>query len=108
MGGYGKWLHGEAVAIGMQMAAEASVSLGWLEPADAERICALLERAGLPTRATDATPAGLMSRMRLDKKAGSGGLRFILLEQIGKAVTVDAPDEAVIRAAIAGRLAAAS
>jgi 3-dehydroquinate synthase len=104
VGGYGKWLHGEAVAIGMQMAAEASVRLGWIGRDDAARIRTLLERAGLPTRATDATPAELMHRMQLDKKAGSEGLRFVLLQRLGEAVVAAAPDTELIRGAIADRL----
>jgi len=104
LGGYGRWLHGEAVAIGMQMAAETSVRLGWIEPADASRIEELLARTGLPTRATDATAAAIMSRMRLDKKAGSKGLRMILLRQLGEAVVAAAPDDDIVRAAIDSRL----
>jgi 3-dehydroquinate synthase len=107
VGGYGKWLHGEAVAIGMQMAAEASVRLGWLEAADAQRLRALLERAGLPTMVTDCKADQILERMRLDKKAGKQGLRMILLKRLGEAVVVPAPEAAVIRHAIDRRLAAA-
>jgi 3-dehydroquinate synthase len=104
LGGYGHWLHGEAVAIGMQMAADASVRLGWLAGDDAERICELLERTGLPTTASAIAADDVVSRMRLDKKAGSGGLKLILMHAIGEAVVTPAPEPAIIRAAIAGRL----
>jgi 3-dehydroquinate synthase len=108
LGGYGRWLHGEAVAIGMQMAAETSALLGWIDRAETERVRLLLERAGLPTSVTGLTADEIMRRMRLDKKAGRKGLRMVLLERLGAAVVVDAPDDSVIREAIAGRLARAS
>lgn len=104
--GYGKHLHGEAVAIGMQLAAETSVLLGLIDTADAARIGALLERAGLPTRATGLATDDLLGRMRLDKKAGSGGMRLILLEGLGVAAIAPAPDESVLKAAIASRITA--
>jgi 3-dehydroquinate synthase len=104
-GGFGTWLHGEAVAIGMQMAAEASAELGWLDRVDAERIRVLLERAELPTRLTDGSVDDITERMRLDKKAGKTGLKLILLERLGKAVVAPAPDDAVIRHSIGRRLA---
>jgi 3-dehydroquinate synthase len=104
LGGYGRWLHGEAVAIGMQMAADASVRLGWLARDDAERIRRLLERTGLPTTASAIDTDDIVSRMRLDKKAGSSGLKLILMRAIGEAIVTPAPEPAVIRDAIAGRL----
>ena len=99
-GGYGKWLHGEAVAIGMQMAAELSQALGWLGAGDTRRIKTLLERARLPTAATDTTVDALLRRMRLDKKAGKSGLKLILLQGVGAAVIAPAPDDAQVKAAI--------
>jgi len=108
LGGYGHWLHGEAVAIGMQMAAETSVLLGWLGADEALRIRRLLEHTGLPTAAAAIGVDDVMSRMQLDKKAGSSGLRLILLRAIGEAVVTPAPDAGVIRAAIAARITAAA
>jgi 3-dehydroquinate synthase len=104
LGGYGHWLHGEAVAIGMQMAAEASAALGSITAADCDRVRTLLLRAKLPVRADGLDAQAIMQRMRLDKKAGSGGLRVVLLERLGRAVVTQAPDEAVLRAAIASGL----
>jgi 3-dehydroquinate synthase len=106
LGGYGHWLHGEAVAIGMQMAADASVLLGSLTADAAQRIRQLLERTGLPTEAAGIAVDDVVSRMQLDKKAGSQGLKLILLNRIGDAVVTPAPDTAIIRAAIAGRVTA--
>ena len=104
LGGYGHWLHGEAIAIGMQMAADASVLLGWLEASDADRIRQLLERTGLTTSASGLGPDDVMSRMQLDKKAGSSGLKLILLRAIGEAVVTPAPEPDIVRAAITGRM----
>jgi 3-dehydroquinate synthase len=100
LGGYGHWLHGEAVAIGMQMAAEASMRLGWIGADEVARIRTLLERTGLPTTASGLRIEDIMNRMQLDKKAGRGGLKLILLRGIGEAVVTPAPDPAVIREAI--------
>jgi 3-dehydroquinate synthase len=85
--GYGNWLHGEAVAAGMVMAAEFSVRQGWL-PADAlARTETLLQRAGLPTRPPETMDAAhFMSLMAVDKKVIDSGLRLVLLTAIGSAV----------------------
>jgi 3-dehydroquinate synthase len=104
LGGYGRWLHGEAVAIGMRMAADSSERQGWLDGADAARIRALLERAGLPTSATGLAVEDVLDRMRLDKKAGRKGMRLVLLKAIGEAVVAPAPDDPLLRDAIAGGL----
>jgi 3-dehydroquinate synthase len=106
LGGYGKWLHGEAVAIGMRMAADTSARLGWLSPDDSLRIRKLIQHAGLPTAAADLAVAEILGRMRLDKKAGRQGMRLVLLRALGRAELASAPDEAILREAIAGGLAA--
>ncbi|MBW8823840.1 MAG: 3-dehydroquinate synthase [Xanthomonadales bacterium] len=96
--GYGTGLnHGEAVAVGMVLAARLSARLGMATPEDATRLAALLERLGLPVR----IPAGLdadalLARMRLDKKAAADGLRFILWDGIGRARIVAGVDEAAV------------
>ena len=84
--GYAQLLHGEAVAIGMQLAADYSAALGLAPDADAGRLRALLQGFGLPI----AVPAGLcatdlVDRMRLDKKALHGRLRLVLWHGIGRA-----------------------
>ena len=89
--GYGRWLHGEAVAAGMVMAADLSRRLGWLEAAAAREIRSLLEHdLGLPV----IPPADIgidryIELMSSDKKAEQGRIRFILLRGIGKAVLAD-------------------
>lgn len=97
--GYGAWLHGEAVAAGTLMAAELSRRLGWLAPADVERIRALLLRAGLPVTAPDLGAARYLELMSHDKKVIAGSLRLILLKALGAAVTSsDVPQEKIVAA----------
>ena len=94
--GYSTWLHGEAVAAGMLMAADMSRRCGWLSGADVERVRALLLRAGLPVAAPDVTPEAALAGMKLDKKVKAGRVRVVLLTRLGAArVTPDYPDEAL-------------
>ncbi len=93
--GYGGLNHGEAVAVGMVLAARLSTTLGLADAADGERLRALLERYGLPTTLPPGLdPAALVARMRLDKKAQGSGLRFVLWDGAGKARVVADVDEA--------------
>jgi 3-dehydroquinate synthase len=94
--GYGRWLHGEAVAIGTVMAAELSTAEGLLDREDSKRIESLLRRAGLPVSADGVDGQRLLARMQLDKKAGRKGLRVVLLEKLGRAVVRPAPDESLL------------
>ena len=98
--GYGEWLHGEAVAAGMVMAAELSRRIGWLSQADVARTAALLRRAGLPVRGPVLGADRYMALMALDKKVASGKLRLILLEALGRGVIRDDAPETEVRAAI--------
>ncbi|MEP7058997.1 MAG: 3-dehydroquinate synthase [Caldimonas sp.] len=84
--GYGSWLHGEAVGCGMVLAAELSARLGLIDDAYAARVKRLVERAGLPVQAPpELSTERFVSLMRLDKKSDGGSLRFVLLEEGGKA-----------------------
>jgi len=76
-----------------------------LSSRECDRIDALLQRAGLPIRAPEADPDAVLAAMQLDKKAGSGGLRLILLEHIGSGVIKAAPPAATLRAIIADHAA---
>ncbi len=88
--GYGTWLHGEAVAAGMAMAADLSQRLGWLSEAEVARIMALLQRASLPTLAPqEIDQARFLELMAVDKKVVDGRLRLVLLKQLGQAVVTD-------------------
>lgn len=85
--GYGAWLHGEAVAAGMCMAADTSRRLGWLSPAQVARIEAVIAAAGLPIAPpAEISAARILDLMRRDKKVAAGALRLVLLADIGHAV----------------------
>ena len=93
--GYGHWLHGEAVGCGMVMAADLSARLGLIEPAFAQRLERLIERAGLPVRGPALGAARYLELMRLDKKAEGGEIRFVVIESPGRAGVRSASDELV-------------
>jgi 3-dehydroquinate synthase len=98
--GFGGLNHGEAVAVGMVLAARLSAALGRAPPADALRLAALLDRLGLPISLPTGLDANaLLARMRLDKKAVSGQLRLILWRGIGRAeIVADVAEIAVLQA----------
>ncbi|MFY9326806.1 MAG: 3-dehydroquinate synthase [Georgfuchsia sp.] len=98
--GYGKWLHGEAVATGMLMAAHLSARLGWLTSSDVVRISDLLLRAGLPLKAPRLGAEKYIDLMGHDKKNIGGCLRLVLLKCIGEAITTSAVEPADVLAAI--------
>jgi 3-dehydroquinate synthase len=87
--GFGAWLHGEAVAAGMVMAADLSARLGTLDRPAAERLRRLLERAGLPVTGPALGPERYLDLMAIDKKAEAGRVRYILLDRIGAARITD-------------------
>jgi 3-dehydroquinate synthase len=100
--GYGAWLHGEAVAAGMVMAAELSALMGDLRKTEVGRVRELLNRAGLPVAGPALAPERLIELMALDKKAAKGRTRFVVLEAIGRArLRADVDDAAVRRAIVA-------
>ena len=99
--GYGAWLHGEAVAAGMVMAAELSRRVGTLAEAEVARVRRLIERAGLPVRGPSLSAEEMLAPMAVDKKAVGGRIRFVLLEGIGRAGLHGGIDEALVRDAIA-------
>ena len=101
--GYGAWLHGEAVAAGMVLAAETSRLLGWISEADVARVTALIERAGLPILSPDLGVDAWISHMGHDKKVEEGQLRFVLLRQLGQAVIEKGVPLAVLREVLQGR-----
>ena len=95
--GYGEYLHGEAVAIGMVLAAGLSQRLGWLSAADIQRVRNLLEALGLPVVAPKLGVQRTLELMRLDKKVLKGQLRLVLLRRLGEGViTADYPEEALL------------
>lgn len=84
--GYGEWLHGEAVAAGMVMAADLSQRLGWISHMDVARVKQIIQRANLPIVCPQIPLDEFLGLMALDKKVLSGKLRLILLKQVGQAV----------------------
>jgi len=84
--GYGEWLHGEAVAMGMVLAAETSLRLGWLDSHSLERVRRLLVSARLPVSAPRIGVARARELMSLDKKVQGGKVRLVLLRRLGDAV----------------------
>jgi 3-dehydroquinate synthase len=99
--GYGAWLHGEAVATGMLMAADLSMRLGWLSAADVKRVRHILELAGLPILPPPSLSAEeFLAHMAVDKKVKDGQMRLVLLKGLGNAVVSTAP-ESLLRETLA-------
>ncbi|MEL6110552.1 MAG: 3-dehydroquinate synthase [Planctomycetota bacterium] len=98
--GYGQVLHGEAVSIGMQMAASLAISLGLCRSELLARQTRLLTACGLPITLTDADPDEMLPVMMRDKKVAHGKLRFILPTRIGHVKLVGDVEEGAVRAAI--------
>ena len=95
--GYGTWLHGEAVAAGMVMAAELSLKMKKLGKDEVARVRRLIGRAGLPVTGPALGPDDMLRLMAVDKKAARGELRFVLLDAIGRAALCGGVDERALR-----------
>ena len=100
--GYGQFLHGEAVAIGMLCASRLAERMGRIDPAATQRQHDLLTALGLPVLLPDIDHDRLIAAMLRDKKVEHGKLRFVLPSEIGKVELVDGVDETSIRTALAG------
>ena len=106
--GYGNWLHGEAIAAGMVMAADLSRRLGWLTAAETTRIEKLIKCARLPVRAPGTlSTARFLELMAVDKKVLNGRLRLVLLKRLGEAVVTDDYPRAELEATLASMREAA-
>ncbi|MBT8521859.1 3-dehydroquinate synthase [Polynucleobacter paneuropaeus] len=99
--GYGEWLHGEAVGCGMVMGAKLSCLLKKITQADADRLTRIIHSMHLPTTAPKFGAERYIELMQVDKKAEGGQIRYVLLEQIGKAYIATAPHEAVVQTLLA-------
>lgn len=96
--GYGQYLHGEAVAIGLHLATQLSVELAQIDSRDVDRVRKLLECFNLPTHLRDPLPISkLMAAMQHDKKNRHNKLRFVILRMLGHATTTENVDEALIK-----------
>ena len=97
---YGTWLHGEAVAIGMQVASRIAVASGLLSPEEAQRQTRLLRAFGLPIRCSGVDIEAIMNAMQRDKKVRAGRTRWVLANQIGHVEVYSDIDAPVVRNAI--------
>jgi len=88
--GYGNWLHGEAVALGMLLALQLSAKRGWINSADLDTYRGLLQSMQLPLEIPAAmTPQSFLDVMVRDKKVVDGRMRLVLLRSIGEAWVAD-------------------
>ncbi len=94
--GYGTWLHGEAVAAGMVMAARFSEKLGLINKADVQRVVDILLRAKLPVAAPELGADRYLDLMGHDKKVEGGKIKFILLKTPGEAFISNQYDAAAL------------
>ncbi len=94
---YTGYLHGEAVAIGMVMANDTAVALGWMHQDEADRVKALLKRYDLPTEYKIADVDAFYETFYLDKKSADSAITFIIPKSLGGVEISDAIDEAVIK-----------
>jgi 3-dehydroquinate synthase len=98
--GYGTYLHGEAVAVGMRAAGLISVEMGLLPPEELERQQALLRAYGLPETVEGVDIEAVLTATLSDKKVRGGSVRWVLLDGIGRAVVREGvPDDVVRKAA---------
>jgi len=98
--GYGNYLHGEAVAIGLSAAARLSCSLGYIDEAAVARVERCVLAHALPARLRTPLPyAPLRDAMARDKKVRAGTLRFVVMKTLGEAATQGGIDPALAEAA---------
>ena len=84
--GYGEWLHGEAIATGMVMAAHLSEQMGWLTKGESSRIKSLIINANLPINPPNISKQDFLDLMQLDKKTKGDQINLVLQQGIGKAI----------------------
>lgn len=99
--GYGRWLHGEAVAAGMVLASRLSASRGWLDQSVVADLEAFLMAFGLPNEPpSDMSAEDFLAAMASDKKVDSGQIRYVLLPELGRAALFSDVTSTEIAAAI--------
>lgn len=103
--GYGNWLHGEAVSVGMVLAGILSERLGHLSDGDVIRIATLLKRADLPVEPPIFAFERWMAHMKHDKKVQNGKMRFIGLKRLGEAYIAEINEESILKKVLAKWLA---
>ncbi|MCP9859270.1 MULTISPECIES: 3-dehydroquinate synthase [unclassified Cyanobium] len=101
LSGYGTWLHGEAVGLGMLAAGDIAVAMGLWSQADQDRQRRLVAAAGLPMGWPALEPEAVLTSLQADKKVRQGKVRFVLPTGVGSVTIRDDVDPATIRAALA-------
>ncbi|WP_180108480.1 3-dehydroquinate synthase [Acinetobacter sp. YH12147] len=104
--GYGEWLHGEAVATGMVMAADLSHRMGWISADDVERTKRIISRAQLPIVCPKIPLDDFLSFMAHDKKVLNGQLRLVLMQRLGQAIITREFDPELMKQSILAHQAA--
>jgi 3-dehydroquinate synthase len=102
--GYGAYLHGEAVGIGMIAEARLAARLGWIDDALAARIERLVERLKLPTKFQGCNIDSLIAAMKHDKKNKLGRIRFVLPKRLGQVELTDEPTDDLLQEVLQGLL----
>jgi 3-dehydroquinate synthetase len=97
---YQAFLHGEAVGLGMLIAASLSHRLGLIDGAIKERVREILSRAGLPTEAPRVGAARMLELMQMDKKVLAGTMRLVLIEKLGRAVVTSGYTQSALDATL--------
>jgi len=98
--GYGEWLHGEAVATGMVMAADLSQRMGWINAEDLARTKNIIQRANLPIVCPQIPLDDFLAYMAHDKKVLNGQLRLVLMRAVGQAIITKTFDVELMKQAI--------
>ena len=95
--GYGNWTHGDAVAVGMVLAARLSEKMSLITPKDIQDIENILTAAHLPISLPSVDPDEILAAMKSDKKVKNRNIQLVLLKNIGKAfLTADYPEEELL------------
>jgi len=96
--GYGTYLHGEAIAVGLVLAAKLSRELGLVDDSVVDRVGNVVKKYDMPARLESALPLEeLLAASRKDKKAQAGKLRYVVMEELGRAVTREGIPETLTR-----------
>jgi 3-dehydroquinate synthase len=98
--GYRRYLHGEAVALGMTAASRVAVAVGCMTPGERESLLGLLRRYRLPTGGVPADPEAVFRLLARDKKSRGGRLRIVLTKGIGLATVHESVPDPLLRGAI--------
>jgi 3-dehydroquinate synthase len=103
--GYGKWLHGEAIAAGTVMAAELSKEHGWISQSDVDGIRSLFSKANLPIDPpNEISPERFNELMSIDKKVQDGVLHLVLMKSLGESFISSDFDKQALQRVLGNKL----